>query len=1446
MRIIFTLCLLFSLIACFAQTANTTKGCAPVAVLFSPPGGAVSSFWTFNDGGTSTLNSPSNIFTTPGTYTVEYRSVAGGPVLGTITITVYPKPVPNILATPSSGCAPLEVQFEDTTLTAGDIQILGYGWVFGDGSNVFGTAEPLHTYTTVGAFTVSLELTTNYPTCNVTRVFADKIKTSQTPNVAFVTNPTPPQACMPPLQVSFTNTTTGAGPLTYSWDLGNGITSTLSTPPTQTYTDTGNYVVKLTATNALGCAATSQQNVTVGNPLADFNLPDTVCVNAPVPLENLSTGGQYAWNFGSGAMPATSTQSSPEVVFSTPGTKQISLTVTAAGGCLSTKTRQLYVDKADASFSVTPTYSCNEPAVFQLNALSPAAAEWRWTFSNGDSAAVKNPVFVWYNPDSLYSSRGLFLDTVLLMVTNPSGCTAQAMRVDTIWRPNARFMPDKQHGCAPLAVTFADSSSSNENIVEWNWNYGDGSPAVVNTTDASVTHTFTNPGEYNVRLIVRNSRGCIDTSYNILIEVGAPIAGDFTADVTELCPGDSVHFTNLTDDPRIDGWHFSSDSDRLWHCFQNANPAWAYTTATGPMDVALTIDYNGCLNTVTKNDYILVKGPIAKLHYQTTCDNTLRFDFMDKSSGATQIKWFTGDGDSTLQSVFSHDYAQPGTYTVILQAANPATGCPVSYDTATVYPTQLKADFELPYLICGDIPRQLDATASTDVNATCHKGYTWYFTFQRPIRTDEASMEYVFGPSGPQTVWLEVEDINGCKDTLRNDIYIYNNKPQFAVDDSTICVPGTVRFTDLSTSDTTIVSWSWDFGDGTTSTEQNPQHTYTTPPPNGVSFQVTLQINDEADCPKEVKRQIQVYVPNSIIATLPQPPNICAGSSVVFSASDFTVMGSNLSWQWDFGNGATTTGQTVQQTFNQAGTILVTVNFTEIATGCMGSSTVDVRVQEPPQAAFTSNVDAQSIICYPQNINLTSTSQSPYLLSIFWDLGNGLTPVGPTAATAFQKGTYTVSMVAVTPYGCADTTQRTFVVVGPEGDFTTDKSLICTGGAVVFTLQDTADVSSYTWDFGDGNTVDLTNPISHTYTFYPPSGVQTAKLILRGEDDACTFIVSKPINFSRIDASFVALADPVCLGNPHQFSNTSNDANQFSWFFGDGATATTQNAQHEYTAEGDYLVTLIVAEQPVGCKDTTSLLISVTGLPNLQVYGDTICAGDTAMIGLVLPIGGATYSWTPANQVLAPKNGPNVRVIATQTTAFAVTVMDSTGCMDIDTALVFVPDSQNGTRSLDTIVAKGQPVTLPVAYDPFFTYAWSPSPGQAIPPIVTPRDSSLRYSLTITDQLGCATKVYTFNIQVVPQKVIAPNAFTPNGDGFNDVFQLLPDGESGLVDVEFMQIYDRWGELVFAGRGTAASVAWDGFHKGKPAMSDVFAWMAQVRYKTGITEELKGEIILLR
>lgn len=1445
MRITLTLIAILVSLRSFAQTADITQGCAPLQVSFTPPAGSSGFFWDFKDGGSSNLSAPTNIFTSPGTYQVDFKNTPGGPIVGSTTITVFPKPVIGITADPAAGCRPLAVKFNDTTQINPNIQILSRNWVFGDGNSLPNVANPNYTYFTTGFFTVSVEYVTNFPSCNVTAVFPDFVKAGSKPSAGFTTTPNPAIACVPPLAVSFTNTTIGgSGNLSYAWDFGNGNTSVLANPPAQTYTTTGSFKVRLLATDAFGCVDSVSKTIKIGNPEADFFLPDTVCYLDTLVLDNLSDAGVYNWDFGPNATPSTSTAFEPTVVFTQGGPQTISLKVTAAGNCSGTFTKTIFVEKPDASFAVSPSFSCSDPSTFNFSANAAAPNQWSWAFSDGTTSNLQNPTYIYHFPDTTgYTKLGLALDTVMLTVTTPAGCTDTRTKIDSIWLPNARFMPNVQHGCAPLLAIFADSSKSQTPIVSWTWFFDDGTAPLISTTGADVIHIYNNPGEYHVRLAITNSNGCIDTSYAILIEVGAPISGDFSVDKQEICPGDTVQFKNLTNDPRIDGWHFSSDNDRLFHCYQNSNPFWVYESETGDFDVSLTIDYNGCLQTVTKSDWVKVKGPVAQIHYKTTCDNSLLFDFTDESHDATKITWYLGDGDSSLLSSFNHLYDR-GTYQVVLKAENPASGCPISFDTATVYATQVKSEFNLPDTICGDTNYDLDGTKSTNVNAVCYKGYTWYFSFQRPIRTSEPVTEFGFGPSGPQTIWLEVEDINGCKDTSRQDFVVYNRKPSFTLSDPSICLPGKENFTDTSTGDAPIISWEWNFGDGNTSNQQNPMHTYTTPPASGTIYTVQLGIRDDKGCYGAATQEISLYQPVSFIT--PQLAQICEDKTVNFSATDFTVEGSNLSWTWDFGNGGTATGQSVSQAYSNAGTFIVTLKFTEIATGCKGETTVPVQVQAYPQAAFTSNVDGQNIICYPQNMQFTNTSVSNNPLATIWNLGNGVTATGNTAATVYPKGTFTVNMITATSFGCADTTQRSFTIVGPEGNFNLDKSFICKGDDITFTLIDTVDISSYSWSFGDGTTLDNTSPTTHTYSFQPPSGQTTAKLILTGEDAACTTVVEKLINFSLVNADFIPQDSSVCLGLSHIFLNNSTAADQSQWTFGDGSSSGNNSPAHTYASIGNFPVTLIITDLPLGCKDTITRNVAIEALPDLLTFGDTICLGDTATIGLLFPSQGNTYTWTPSNLILSPSNGSFVQVVPQASTQFVVNVTDAQGCKGVDTAYVFVPQAFTGAQNLDTLVAQGQPVTLPVTYDPNFSFMWTPDPGNLKPPVVSSEDSSLLFKLKVSDVYGCANNEFTFNIKVIPEKVWAPNVFTPNGDTRNDVFKLLAAGEQDLVTVTAFKIFNRWGQVVFEASGNLKTVSWDGKFKGEDAPVDVYVWKAEVRYLTGKEDSLSGQISLIR
>ncbi|MFN4256566.1 MAG: PKD domain-containing protein [Saprospiraceae bacterium] len=1452
MRLFFLLFALFFTAAASAQTALPTKGCFPLTVNFTAPPGSSNWFWEFGDGSFSNQQNPSKTYSADGTFSAVLRNGNGGPVVGTVSIEVYPKPEVLITSTPESGCRPLPVQFADVSTFNPNIQITGRSWTFGDGGSASGS-NPQHIYTASGTFDVSLELTTNFNSCNIVEVFNDEITVANRPQVSFTTNPNPPAKCDPPLTVAFTNTSPNTGGLTWAWNFGNGNTSAQFAPSSQTYSQNGNFPVTLTVTDAVGCSAEFTVPVTVGSPTADFTFPnDTICLNEPTQPQNNSSAGNYFWEFGPNAFPQVSALVNPFVVFTQPGLQSVKLTVTdPTGVCSGTVTKQIFVEQVDPNFTAVPTYSCSDKAVFNFNALSPTATSWLWTFSDGSTSNIKNPTYNWVNPDQTgYTSLGFFPDTVRLEVTSAAGCKAETFKIDTVWRPNARFMPDKQHGCAPLTVIFADSSRSREPIVEWTWLFDDGSPAVVNSTKANVTHTFTQPGEYNVRLIIRNNAGCVDTSYNILIEVGEKLKGQFAADKVEVCPGDTIQFTDLTNDPRIDAWHFATEDDRMWHCFDDPTPIWAYNSETGPMDVTLHLEYNGCFDTTTVQDYILVKGPIAKAEYKTTCADSRTFDFTDASSGATQITWQYGPGLTSNLPTFSHTYTSSDPDTVVLVAENPGTGCPISTDTIIVYPTQVKADFDLPFIICGQAPYQLDGSLSKDVNATCYKGYTWFFDWQRPIRTDQVSTEFVFTEPGFHRLWLEVEDINGCRDTIQDSVQVYMRNPNFIASDYDICLPTTVFFTDQSTADTTIVSWDWDFGDGSMGSGQAPSHTFSSPPLAGGSFLVTLTIRDKAGCPTSIPVEITLYEPESNIVTFPNPPNVCLGEKIIFSASDFTAGGSNLTWAWNFGDGGTSNGQTVEHTYAQAGSFTTTVNFTEVASGCQGSTTVNANVQAYPVAAFTTSPSLGDTICAPAQIQFTNSSQSGTPVSVLWTFPGGITSAGNTANFSFEQGTHTVKMTATTQFGCADDTEQTFTAVRPDGDFEVSKAEICVGDEVTFTVKDLKDVTSWSWDFGDGTTAPGGSPVTHEYGFKPPSGsiLATLVLTLSTGNIQCPFLVQNPVNFSKVDANF-SVPSSQCFGLPFAFTDLSVEGDQHIWNFGDGSpTSSVANPTHSYPAVGAYTVQHIAIDLPLGCRDTFEQAVLVTPLPNLQAFGDTICKGDTAVIGLLSPVLNGTYVWAPTAPVLNPKNAPSVRVVVNQTTSFAVTVTDGMGCVGQDTAVVFVPSGFNGARNLDTLVVEGSTVVLPVLNDPFFVYDWEPKD----PTFgnnqwsVTVKDTSESFELNISDPLGCFDEDYTFLIRVVSEVVWAPTAFTPNGDMQNNTFKLIPKGEEGDLAVDYLRIYNRWGELVFEGTGTDKTAVWDGTVDGKAAASDVYVWVASVKYLTGKEATLKGNVTLLR
>lgn len=386
--------------------------------------------WDFGDGSGSDLTDPVHTYPTAGTYPVTLAvisSLNACPASLTQPVTVQVTPVAAFTPAPLSGCIPLDVQFANTSVSA-DF----YQWDFGDGNTISG-AEPLHTYTTAGSYTIRL-VAENLNGCRDT-AYADVVA-FPLPTSAFTF--TPGQSCTSPVDVQFVNGSSGE--IDHVWDFGNGQTSLLN-DPLITYAGPGTYPITLTVTNQYGCADVSTHDFTVHpTPVAAFTPePQPGCAGYPITFTNGSlNSNSYEWLFSDGG---TSTEGTPLHIFEA-GDYDVTLIATGAGGCTDTLsvTDAVHIDPSPtAAFSYVPMESVSY--ALQFHNSSEDAISWRWDFGDGSTSAEFEPLHLFpAGPNDFYP--------LCLVAINSFGCpdtTCEAVHAASdpdIYAPNA-FTPDQ-------------------------------------------------------------------------------------------------------------------------------------------------------------------------------------------------------------------------------------------------------------------------------------------------------------------------------------------------------------------------------------------------------------------------------------------------------------------------------------------------------------------------------------------------------------------------------------------------------------------------------------------------------------------------------------------------------------------------------------------------------------------------------------------------------------------------------------------------------------------------------------------------------------------------------------------------------------------------------------------------------------------------------------------
>jgi len=381
-----------------------------------------------------------------------------------------------------------------------------------------------------------------------------------------------------------------------------------------------------------------------------------------------------------------------------------------------------------------------------------------------------------------------------------------------------------------------------------------------------------------------------------------------------------------------------------------------------------------------------------------------------------------------------------------------------------------------------------------------------------------------------------------------------------------------VDFTDISNA--FYATYYWDFGDGNSSTEQNPSHTYAAPGVYNVCLTTTGPCASDGECHS-------VTVCTNPVAAY---GTMITGQSIIFTDN---TTGTVDSWAWDFGDGNTSTIQSPAHTYSSPGTYNVCLI---VFNSCGDSDTIcqTISVCGPVLPNFNAN-----------STNLTSnfTDQSVGAVSWSWDFGDGNSSTDQNPSHTYtSEGTYNVCLTATNSCGTSNMTCQTITVCA---ELTAGFNQTDNGLDLDFTDATTGSGISWFWDFGDGNSSTLQNP-SHTYS---STGTYNVCMIVQNMCTADTLCQSVTV----CDQPF---ADFTYIDNNNwtlDFTDQSSAAVSWAWDFGDGGTSNLPSPSHTYTANGDYTVCLTVLNDcgisSTSCQTITVLIWGITENTQLLLNG---------------------------------------------------------------------------------------------------------------------------------------------------------------------------------------------------------------------------------------------------
>lgn len=731
--------------------------------------------------------------------------------------------------------------------------------------------------------------------------------------------------------------------------------------------------------------------------------------------------------------------------------------------------------------------------------------------------------------------------------------------------------------CRTVMFT-ASATDADGDSLSYQWELDDGTVE----KQKNFQHTFSDVGDHTATVYVNDTKHTV--SKTIQFKTTSAMCGnDLKANFSlSSIDGLRIAFSNIsTGNVASYLWNFGDNTTST-----EQNPVHTYTEA-GTYNVSLVVtDKNGNTSEPYSYQISVSTNHVAAPSREVTIDGlTVTF----KTDGQNPV-WDLTDGnvnEKIAGAEVTKTYSAAGTYPVIL------------YSTSNNVTTMLKFTVEVEDVIHPVV--NIASVNASDLVVTLKAasvgagdGYSYSWNMGDGSTETGAEVVHAYADEGQYTVVLSLLDANGRVVATDSQIVnvnknVVNRAPEAEFEHAVSDDHVTVSFTNKSTdADKDPLTYEWNFGDGTTSSEPNPVHKY----PAGNKDYVVELIADDGKTTGKISHTVSISQLNNIpVAAF---DTSVSGMVLTYTSKSTDADGDPLTYLWDFGDNTTSKSAQGTHTYAAPGeyTVTLTVSDGKSQSAPVTAKVIILDTNHAPVAAITSSLSGRTLA-----YDSASTDEDNDVLTYAWDFGDGSTSDKKNGTHTYAAdGTYTVKLVVSD--GKAESTPATeTVVVGVAGDFKVDFTYSfngLTGTLKAYSSLKTSAQATYSWDFGDGKTSSSKNP---TVT-YSTGGQKTVTLVVTSDGKS----VSKSYTFELVQGTSVApekrgiyykgSADGIYIWNdsgalagawPGASMTVASEDSSWSFFDTSAISATTVNVI--FLKNGQKLTGDLTGAPVAGCYD---------------------------------------------------------------------------------------------------------------------------------------------------------------------------------------------------------------------------------------------------------------------